>query len=150
MKEILLVAHNIRSLWNIGSLFRTCDCFAVQKLILTGYSAAPPRREIAKTALGADSWIPWESITDPKVALNSLKEEGWRIVGLEITSNAVDIRSYQPSAKTVLLLGNEVAGVSEDLLAMCDDVVRIPMFGKKESLNVAVAAGVALHHLRTT
>ena len=150
MKEIVLVAHNIRSLWNIGSLFRTCDCFGVQKLILSGYSAAPPRREIAKTALGADSWIPWEKAADPKMMLKSLKEEGWRIVGLEITDNAVDVASYEPSSKTALLLGNEVAGVSEDLLAMCDDVVRILMFGKKESLNVAVAAGVALHHLRTT
>jgi len=148
--RIILIAHNIRSLWNVGALFRTCDCFAVEKLILSGYSATPPRREISKTALGADSWVPWEKVTDPNEALDRLKSEGWRIVGLELSEDSCDIQSYAAQDKTALLIGNEVLGVSRELLSVCDDIVSIPMFGKKESLNVAVAAGIALHHFRVS
>ena len=147
-RQIILLAHNIRSLWNIGALFRSGDCFAVEKLILAGYTATPPRREIAKTALGADEWIPWEHCPDPKDLIQSLSKDGWRIVGLEQSERSIALEDYQPQEKTCLIVGHEVLGVPEDLLKLCNDVVHIPMLGQKKSLNVSVAAGIALHHLR--
>lgn len=147
MTRLVLLAHNIRSLWNIGALFRSCDCFAVEKLILSGYTATPPRREIAKTALGADEWIPWEHYADPHEAILSLSKDGWRIVGLEQSERSIALEEYVPSEKTCLIVGHEVLGVPEEILKLCDDVVHIPMLGKKKSLNVSVAAGIALHQL---
>tara|TARA_B100000315_G_scaffold178022_1_gene166659 strand:- start:150 stop:605 length:456 start_codon:yes stop_codon:yes gene_type:complete len=146
-RSIVLFAHNIRSLWNVGSFFRTADAFGVEKLYLTGYTGLPPRREISKTALGADEWIPWEHHQDPKKVIEELKNDGVRIVALEITQKAEDISVYASPEKVCLLVGHEVTGVPQELLDLCDDHVQIPMQGKKESLNVAVATGVALHHL---
>jgi tRNA G18 (ribose-2'-O)-methylase SpoU len=149
MNRIILLAYNIRSLWNIGSLFRTCDCFAVEKLVLAGYTATPPRREISKTALGAEEWIPWEQHPEPRDVLLSLSKDGWRIVALEQSPQSVSLEKYKTSEKTCLIVGHEVLGVSKELLALCDDVLEITMLGKKNSLNVSVAAGIALHALRT-
>jgi len=148
-RHIILFAHNIRSLWNIGALFRSCDCFAVEKLILSGYTATPPRREIAKTALGADEWIPWEKVENPQSAIQQLSNEGWKIVALEQSKRSIALQEYSPPEKTCLIVGHEVLGVPEEILKLCDDVVHIPMLGKKKSLNVSVAAGIALHHLRS-
>lgn len=147
-RRVILLAHNIRSLWNIGALFRTCDCFAVEKLILSGYSATPPRREISKTAIGAEEWISWEKAEDPERFIQDLKKNGWRIVGLEQSDRSVALSEFTPPERSCLIVGHEVLGVPKDLLDLCDDVVSIPMFGKKKSLNVSVAAGIALHHLR--
>ncbi|MDD5623107.1 MAG: RNA methyltransferase [Candidatus Peribacteraceae bacterium] len=146
--KILLLAHNIRSLWNVGSLFRTSDAFAVEKLYLTGYTAAPPRRELSKTALGAETSVPWEQCPDPAKVIARLQKQGWTIVALEQAKKAVNLTKYQPSSKVCLIVGHEVLGVPKELLRLCDDIVHIPMHGRKESLNVAVAAGIALHHLR--
>jgi 23S rRNA (guanosine2251-2'-O)-methyltransferase len=146
-RSITLLAHNIRSLWNVGSLFRTCDCFGVEKLYLSGYTACPPRREISKTALGAEEWIPWEYEKDPREVIKQKKKEGYRVVALEITDGATSISDYQPPEKICLILGHEVTGVPKELLALADDTVSIPMLGKKESLNVSVATGIALHTL---
>lgn len=148
-RSIRLVAHNIRSLWNVGSFFRTGDAFNVEKIYLTGYTGTPPRTEISKTSLGADEWLPWEHAEDPAMVLKDLKEEGWTIAALELTPNAVDLQAYEPPEKICLLLGHEVTGVPDELLGLCDVSIQIPMLGKKESLNVAVAAGIALHRLRT-
>ena len=148
-KTIILLAHNIRSLWNVGSFFRTADAFAVEKIYLTGYTATPPRREIAKTALGADEWILWEYEKDPMKLIEKLKNDGWRIVGLEITDQSQDITHYHPTEKICLIVGHEVTGVPKEILSLCDDVVHIPMLGKKESLNVSVATGIALERLRS-
>lgn len=148
-KRIVLFAHNIRSLWNIGALFRCCDCLAVEKLILSGYTATPPRREIAKTALGADAWIAWQKTENPSDALRHYRKQGWRIVGLEQADQSVPLTSYPPADQSVLIVGHEVLGVPEELLECCDDIVHIPMLGRKKSLNVSVAAGIALHHLRS-
>lgn len=147
-KSIVLLAHNIRSLWNVGSFFRTADAFSVEKIFLTGYTGIPPRREIAKTALGADEWVPWEYQEDPNGVIEELRTSGYRIVALEQTEKATDITSYTSPEKICLVLGHEVTGVSDELLNLCDDHVHIPMNGKKESLNVSVAAGIALHHIR--
>ena len=146
--SISVLAHNIRSLWNVGSFFRTADCFGVEKLYLTGYTAIPPRREISKTALGAEGWIPWEHVEDPKEVLRKLRTAGYRIVGLELTADAVELKAYTPSQKTCLIVGHEVLGVSKELLSLCDDIVQIPLHGRKESLNVSVALGIALYGLR--
>lgn len=148
-RRIRLLAHNIRSLWNVGSFFRTGDAFAVEKIYLTGYTGTPPRAEISKTSLGADEWTPWEHADDPADVIRALKADGWTIAALELAPGAVDIGVYVPTDKTCLVLGHEVDGVPGALLELCDVALQIPMLGKKESLNVAVAAGVALHRLRT-
>ncbi len=148
MVRITLLAHNIRSLWNVGSFFRTADAFGVKEIWLSGYTGKPPRREISKTALGAENWVPWRYVEDSAEAMKEFASAGGRIVALEQTSRAIDIAQYKvPATDLLLVLGNEVRGVSEDLLKLCDDHVQIPMQGKKQSLNVSVAAGVALYAL---
>ncbi len=147
-KHLSLLAYNVRSLWNVGSFFRTCDAMGVEKLYLTGYTGHPPRKEITKTALGAEETVAWEHAADPVPVVRRLKEEGWSIVALEILPNAVPITEYTPASKTCVIVGHELTGVPEEILALCDTVTYIPMLGKKESLNVAVAAGIALHHFR--
>ncbi|HLD64251.1 MAG TPA: RNA methyltransferase [Candidatus Peribacteraceae bacterium] len=148
-RKIVLLVYNIRSLWNVGSLFRTADAFAVEKIYLTGYTAVPPRREISKTALGAEEWIPWEKHDDPLTVIRTLKDDGYRIVALEQTAESVDLQKYQPPKRLCLVLGHEVLGVSKALLEAADDILMIPMHGQKESLNVAVAAGIALYQIRS-
>ena len=148
MRRMCLLAHNVRSLWNVGSFFRTCDAFAVENIYLTGYTGHPPRKEITKTAIGAEEWVPWEHERDPVPAVERLRKDGWQIVALEITEKAIPLMELQPSDKVCLIVGHELTGVPDSLLSLTDAVVYIPMLGKKESLNVAVAAGIALQHLR--
>ncbi|MFA7682485.1 MAG: RNA methyltransferase [Candidatus Peribacteraceae bacterium] len=146
--HVILLAHNIRSLWNVGSLFRTCDAFGIEKLYLTGYTAVPPRREISKTAIGAEEYVAWEHADNPLKCIKKLKKEGYTIVALEQTSDATELSQYKAPEKICLVVGHEVTGVPKEILDQCDDSVEIPMLGTKESINVAVAAGIALHHLR--
>lgn len=148
MRRIRLLAHNVRSLWNVGSFFRTADAFAVEKIYLTGYTGIPPRKEITKTAIGAEEWIAWEHCKDPLEILQQLKRENWSVVGLELTENAIDITDYEPSNDVCLIVGHELTGIPQEILDLCDTIVQINMLGEKESLNVAVATGIALHHLR--
>lgn len=147
-KELVLIAHNIRSIWNVGSLFRTADAFAVSHVHLTGYTAAPPRIEITKTALGAEEWIPWSQTIDPAEVIQKRRDEGYEIVSLEITKGSKTLSEHCTEKPVCLVLGHEVLGVSDELLALSDTAVAIPMLGKKSSLNVSVAAGIALHHYR--
>ena len=147
-RRIILLAHNIRSLWNVGSFFRTADAMNVEKIILTGYTATPPRREISKTAIGAEEWIEWSYEEDPLEAIKALKGEGWNVVALEITDGAKKVSEYKPNEKTCLVVGHEISGVPEEVVGECDEVIYIPMHGKKESLNVSVASGVALSRMR--
>lgn len=142
---MLVIAHNIRSLHNVGSIFRTCDGAGVEKLYLTGYTGEPPRKEISKTALGAEETVPWEKVHIHTPLIRKLKKEGYRIVGIEKTSKAQNIFNYKAPEKVAIVLGNELRGLSSQLLKHCDDVVSIPMMGKKESLNVSVAAGIAMY-----
>ncbi|MEK7218257.1 MAG: RNA methyltransferase [Patescibacteria group bacterium] len=146
--QLRFLAHNVRSLWNVGSFFRTCDAFGVEKIYLTGYTGTPPRKEITKTALGAEEFVPWESSKDPLPILRALKEEGWYLLALEIMPDAEDLSSVKVPEKICLIVGHELTGVPPEILSLCDQVAKIPMLGKKESLNVAVAAGIALHTLR--
>ncbi len=145
---VILMLHNIRSMWNVGSMFRSADAAGIEKIILSGYTATPPRKEITKTALGADASMPWEYTEDARLTLQDLKKSGVRICGLEIAEGS---RPYTEMSTTdfpvCLLVGNEVQGIEESLLSECDDVLEIPQFGTKHSLNVSVAAGVALFEL---
>ena len=144
---VVLIAHNIRSLWNIGSFFRTADAFGVSHIHLTGYTAAPPRNEIKKTALGAEEWIPWSSDVDPHKVIALRRNEGYEIIALEISSQSEPLRDYKRKKPVCLIVGHEVLGVPHDLLQASDISVHIPMIGKKESLNVSVALGIALYHI---
>jgi 23S rRNA (guanosine2251-2'-O)-methyltransferase len=145
---IILLLHNIRSMWNVGSIFRTADAAGIEKMILCGYTATPPRKEIAKTALGAEETVAWEYYADPLEAISLLKERGVKICGLEITTGSVPYTALRPADFPLcLVVGNEVEGIEPDLLNCCDKVLEIPQYGTKHSLNVAVAAGVALFEL---
>ncbi len=144
--SIVLVADNIRSAMNIGSLFRTCDAFAIEKLILTGISAQPPHKEITKTAIGATSSVAWQYVMDIEHILEKYKREGYGIIAIEQTNDAETLHSFpvQPGGKYVLIVGNEVNGVSDDILAMADKCIELKQYGTKHSLNVAVCAGIVL------
>lgn len=154
MRQVYLIAHDVRSTHNVGSFFRTADAAGVAKIYLTGYTPTPvdrfkrPRKDVAKTALGAEKTVLWESVASIAELIESLKKEGVRVVALEQDPRAQHYRRYQTHEKVALIVGNEVEGVPEDVRALCDDIIEIPMNGSKESLNVAVAAGVALFALR--
>lgn len=142
--ELHLLANDIRSAENIGALLRTCDSLGVAKLWVTGYSPTPAHPKVAKTALGAHASVAWEQATDVADVIARLKTQGFRVVGLELAEGSTNLADYalRPTS-CALLLGNEVTGIPPSLLALCDDVVSIPQKGTKESLNVAVAAGIA-------
>lgn len=142
------MAHNIRSLWNVGAFFRTCDALGVEHLYLTGYTAHPPRTEITKTAIGAEQWVPWEHARDPLPFIDALKKDGWQIVSLELHADSLDVATFRPADKVCLIVGHELTGVPDELMKLSDATVEIPMLGKKESMNVSVATGIALHRLR--
>lgn len=142
---IVLMLHNIRSMWNVGSMFRTADGAGIEKIILSGYTATPPRKEIDKTALGAQDTVAWEYHADPQEALKSMKHNGMRICGLEIAEGSRPYTTPTPSDFPIcLIVGNEVDGLEDELLELCDEVLEIPQYGTKHSLNVAVAAGIVL------
>ena len=143
---IIVVGDNIRSALNIGSIFRTCDAFAVEKLILTGISARPPHREISKTAIGATDTVEWEYLSDPMTKLRELKNSGYAIIAIEQTNDAVPLSKFEfrKYGKVVLIFGNEVGGVSDEIVQVSDVCVEINQYGTKHSLNVSVCAGIVL------
>ncbi len=154
--DIIVVLDNIRSAHNVGAIFRTCEGRGVQRIILGGYTPAPRDRfgrevvEIKKTSLGASQMVPWQSLGDVEVIteLGKLQIEGYQIVAVEQAKNSVSLPNFLPTGKTVYIFGNEITGVSEDLLAKSDVIVEIPMAGQKESLNISVSVGIVLfYHL---
>ncbi len=158
-EEIFVIAHNIRSLLNVGSIFRTADAFGVTRLYLTGYTGAPDNpvhaSKIAKTALGAENFVPWEYSRSAGRLITKLKKEhpGIQIVGLENNVGAAigrlrPLNIFKPTFPLTLILGEEVSGIGKSLLRQCDVLLEIPMLGQKESLNVSVAFGVAMYGLR--
>jgi len=145
---LFALAENIRSLYNVGSIFRTADAVLLGKIILSGYTPTPPRKEIEKTALGATAAVPWEYSKDPIDALRGLRSSGIRIVCLEHTDSSIPYTSVHPTDFPLcLVVGNEITGVSQAVLNECDGAIEIPMLGIKHSLNVAVAFGVAVFEL---
>ncbi len=145
---IYVLLQNIRSMWNVGAIFRSCDATRIQKVIITGYTATPPRKEIDKTALGATEWVEWEYVQNPLDAISQLKSNGVTIAALELTTPSTPYDSLsQKHFPLCLIVGNEVSGIDDDVLAQCDLSLEIPQFGVKHSLNVAVSVGIALYAL---
>lgn len=145
---IYVLCDNIRSIYNIGSVFRTSDAALIEKLYLTGYTPYPPRPEIEKVALGATEAVPWEYVKDPIDAIMRLRANGVKIVPLEITQNSRSYTDVNTSDFPVcLILGNELTGVSNDIIAISDYSIEIPQYGFKHSMNVSVAYGIAVMEL---
>ncbi len=142
---VIVVLDDVRSLNNIGSVFRTSDAFAVEKIILCGITAQPPHREIEKTALGATESVYWEYSRSCVDTVKSLKSEAVRVIGVEQVQGAVSLEEFQLGVQRIaFVFGNEVKGVAQEVLDVCDDFVEIPQLGTKHSLNISVSAGVVL------
>ena len=142
-----VVLENVRSMYNVGSAFRTSDACLVSKLYLSGYTACPPRKEISKTALGAEDFVPWDAIKDIKSIKNVKNVKRMQIIAVEQTETSVPYTEFKFGFPVCLVFGNEILGVSKETLKQCDAVVHIPMLGVKESLNVATAYGVVLYEV---
>ena len=147
---LTLVLNNIRSLYNVGSIFRTADGAGAEKIWLCGITGTPPDSQISKTALGAEKEVPWEFCEDAKICVQKLREQGYKIILLEQTAESIPYEKYEPDEKVCLVLGNEIGGVSESLLPYTDQAIEIEMAGLKNSLNVSVAFGVVAYHIRTS
>jgi len=143
---LILVLDDIRSLHNIGSVFRTADAFLIQKIILCGITATPPNKEIHKTALGATETVDWEHEKDVLEAIAKLKYEGVKVFAIEQVENSVSLEAFQPEKELVyaLVFGNEVFGVNQMAIENCDGTIEIPQLGSKHSLNIAVSAGIVV------
>ncbi|MFB2118816.1 RNA methyltransferase [Parapedobacter sp. 2B3] len=143
---VTLVLDNVRSMHNVGSAFRTADAFALEQIVLCGITGTPPHREIEKTALGATQSVAWQHITDTARAIQQLQDEGYRIVAVEQAGGSCALHQFAPSSteKYALVFGNEVHGVSDEVMAMVDSCVEIPQSGTKHSLNIAVSVGIVL------
>lgn len=163
MTELVLIAHNLRSSHNVGSLFRTAEGLGVGKIYVSGYSPYPlsphgdtrlpheARRadaRIAKTALGAEKLLAWEHIENIETTVAGLRKHGFVIAGLEQAPGSLALPEYKPPRKLALIVGRETEGLEPEILALCDLVLEIPMPGRKESFNVVQAAAIALYHLR--
>ncbi len=144
---IYALIEDIRSMHNVGSIFRTSDGVRLSKLFLSGYTARPPRKEIDKTALGATDSVPWEYKKNPISTIHSIKKQGIKIVALEHTSRSIAYTDYTYEFPICLVLGNEVDGVSQEVLSLADAAIEIPMYGIKQSLNVSVAFGIVIYHI---
>lgn len=153
-QNICLLLDNVRSMHNVGSAFRTSDAFLIDKIYLCGITAQPPHREIQKTALGATETVNWEYVNDSLRLANNLKEDGYKLYAVEqvvgsisLENIAKDLVLSNPNEKTALIFGNEVDGVNQELINLCDACIEIPQFGSKHSLNVSVSIGVVLWEL---
>jgi tRNA G18 (ribose-2'-O)-methylase SpoU len=143
---ICILLDNIRSLHNVGSAFRTADAFSIEKIYLTGITGTPPHREIQKTALGATESVAWEYAESPAIAAQQLKDKGYRIIIVEQTNESIALHKFnqKKDEKLCLVFGNEVNGVSEEVIALADLALEIPQSGTKHSLNIAVCLGIVV------
>ncbi len=152
-KEIYLILHNIRSQYNVGSIFRTADAAGVKKIFLTGYTPAPldkfgrQRKEVGKTALGAEKTVAWEARRNIGSLIKTLKKDGIQILAVEQDKKSISYKKFKPRGDFALILGNEVSGLPKVVLSRCDKILEIPMNGVKESLNVSVSAGIVIFEL---
>jgi tRNA G18 (ribose-2'-O)-methylase SpoU len=156
-KDVYLVLHDIRSAHNVGSIFRTADAAGVRHIYISGYTPRPydgthpyttkPERGIIKIALGAQESVPWSGHETLDEVISILAKEKVRLVALEQDIGSIDYLQYEPVFPLALLLGNEPRGIDEETLQRCDDIIELPMYGMKKSLNVSVAAGIALYSL---
>ncbi|PQJ10222.1 RNA methyltransferase [Flavipsychrobacter stenotrophus] len=142
---IIVILDEVRSMHNVGSVFRTCDGFAVEALYLCGYTPLPPHRDIHKTALGATESVTWQHFATTMEAINHCKAEGYKILAVEQAHNSISLQNLQTNnEKIALVFGNEVAGVNEEAIKAADACIEIPQWGSKHSLNISVAVGVVL------
>ena len=145
---IVAVLQNVRSAYNVGSIFRTADAFLIEAIYLCGYTAYPPHKEIRKTALGADETVHWKHFNNVNSALEELRQQGYRIFAVEQAINSLKLDGIEQfEGKLAVVFGNEVTGVEQTTIENCDGCLEIPQFGMKHSLNVSVAAGVVLWEL---
>ena len=146
---IILVLENIRSAYNVGSVFRTSDAFLVQAIYIIGYSAKPPHKEIKKTALGAEETVEWKYFKTTAEAIVELRETGFNVYAAEQAEGSYKLNAigFDPEEKIAVVFGNEVTGVEQTTIALCDGCLEIPQLGMKHSLNIATAAGVVLWEL---
>jgi 23S rRNA (guanosine2251-2'-O)-methyltransferase len=144
---VSILLDNVRSMYNVGAFFRTADGAGIERLLLTGITACPPKSAITKTALGSETRVAWESVEDASAVLQRLRATGYEIAAIETSVRATDLFDWQPHFPVCVLFGHEVDGLGEALLADCDTHVRIPMLGLKHSLNVASAGAVVMYEL---
>ena len=144
--SVVVILDNIRSAINVGSVFRSSDAFAIERIILVGFTATPPSREITKTAIGATSSVEWTHVDDITDTLLQLKRNGYTITSIEQTDSSVSLLDWdiKPDQKLAIVMGNEVDGVSDEALALSDVAIEIPQYGTKHSLNVSVCTGIVL------
>lgn len=144
--KVIVVLENIRSMHNVGSVFRTADAFLIEAIYICGYTAIPPRKEIDKTALGATETVSWKYFKKSAEAVNELKNQGYIVYAIEQVENSISLESlaFDPEKGIAFVFGNEVTGVEQDVIAICDESIEIPQFGMKHSLNISVAAGIVL------
>ena len=141
-----MLLHNVRSLYNVGAFFRTADAVGLSRLYLSGFTGAPPSKQIAKTALGSEQAVPWER-GDPLAIIDARRQAGWETAAIETVDDGVDLFEWQPPFPVLIVFGHEVEGLPAELVQRCDTRVRIPMVGAKRSLNVATAGGVVMYEL---
>lgn len=141
---IVVVLDNIRSMNNVGSVFRSSDCFRVEKIMLCGITATPPHRDIRKTAIGAEETVDWEYFSNTMEAIETLKKSDYQIVSIEQATHSISLTDFNPQGKVALVFGNEVDGVDNTVIKASDAIVEIPQFGTKHSFNIAVSAGIIL------
>ena len=146
-KKIVLILHNIRSRYNVGSIFRTADCAGIEKIYLCGITPIPPHSRISKVALGAEEYIDWEKSRQTGRVIDQLKDKGYQIVALEQGKKSINYSKFKPEFPVALILGAEVTGLPERLLNKCEKIIEIPMHGQKESLNVSVACGISIFQI---
>lgn len=144
---VILLLHNIRSQYNVGAILRTADAVGVEKILLSGYTSTPEQKGVKKTALRGLIHKRWEFVEDPIKALQKYKKSGYEFVGLEQCHESVDFQKAKYDFPMVLILGEEVEGIHNDILQHCDQLIEIPMFGAAHSLNVSVATGIVLYEL---
>ncbi|MEO5499895.1 MAG: RNA methyltransferase [Ginsengibacter sp.] len=146
---VTVILENIRSAYNVGSVFRTADSFLIESIIITGYTATPPHKEIKKTALGAEDSVQWKYIKETQEAIKYLREENYLVFAVEQASESISLEqiNFPGDQKIAFIFGNEVSGVDENTIALCDGCIEIPQFGVKHSLNISVAAGIVLWEL---
>jgi 23S rRNA (guanosine2251-2'-O)-methyltransferase len=144
---VSILLHNVRSLYNVGAFFRTADAAGCEKLYLSGITGRPPKSGITKTALGSEDTVPWEHLHDAAAVIDGLRQRGFEIAAIETSVHAVDLFDWKPNFPVCILFGHEVDGLGAGLLELCDTHVRIPMLGRKHSLNVSTAGGVVVYEL---
>lgn len=149
---VVAVLENVRSAYNVGSVFRTADAFLLEAVYLTGYTAVPPHKEIKKTALGAEDSVDWKHFSSAKEAIEALKSSGFQVYAVEQVFDSLSLEkaNFETDTKIAVVFGNEVSGVEQETIALCDATIEIPQLGMKHSLNIATAAGVVLWEIIRT